>query len=313
MEPKRATNGLVRDADGSFSASYGPFILRTGLQPIFSQNARGGLKLEAFEALIRPFKNGAPASPAQFFSMVQKVDARDVERLCRRLHLANMGAAGPGETLLFLNFDPQLFPSYSEMLSDAEALARDVLEAGLHTQQVVCEITEKEASGRSLLSSLVEALREHHFKIAIDDYGADDSDLERVTLLKPDIVKFDALWVQRYLETTAGFALLRTMVRQFRENGIMTLFEGLEEHWQVAACRELGVRLLQGFVLARPELAQSGSQAAVAAVAEYPEPLEGDVDLETTLPSAGLAQSPRAHVLTRPAPLRRAVFGRRGR
>lgn len=311
MGPERTPNGLFREPDGSFSASYGPFILRTGLQPIFSQNSRGELKLEAFEALVRPFKSDGPVPPPQFFEMVQKPDAAEVERLCRRLHLSNMATARKPEALLFLNFNPQLFRSYSELLAEAEALARDVRSAGLHSAQIVCEIIEKEASSRSLLASLVEALRERHFKIAIDDYGADDSDFERVSVLKPDIVKFDALWVQRFLETQEGFALLRTMVRQFRDNGIMTLFEGLEEHWQVAACRELGVRLLQGFVLARPELAARGTGLR---------PVRVDRD-------AGSAEGMREEIrqVSEPAPSaqvqtafgtatrRRAVFGRRGR
>lgn len=317
MGPERATNGLLRESDQSFSSSYGPFVLRTGFQPIFSQNARGGLKLEAFEALIRPFKNAEPVTPAQFFAMVQRSDATAVERLCRRLHLANMSANRDQGVLLFLNINPQHFPSYPDMLADAEALAREVLDAGLHATQVVCEIVEKEAASRGLLVALVEALREHHFKIAIDDYGADDSDLERLTLLRPDIVKFDGLWVQRFLETPEGFTLLRTMVRQFRDNGIMTLFEGLEEHWQVAACRELGVRLLQGFVLARPQLAASPRDAHALDTGGDREPApeahdteQGPLNLASQIVDDGRARRSR---LGNPPPARRAVFGRRGR
>jgi len=310
MGPERTTNGLFKERDGSFSASYGPFILRTGLQPIFSQNARGGLKLEAFEALIRPVKNGETIAPAQFFPMVQPSDAADVERLCRRLHLANMGTTSAGDPLLFLNFDPKFFPSYPEMLADAEVLARDVREAGLHADRIVCEIIETEASSRAVLGSLVDVLREHHFKIAIDDYGAEDSDFERVSLLKPDIVKFDGPWVQRFLETSEGFALLQTMVRQFRENGIMTLFEGLEEHWQVAACRQLGVRLLQGFVLARPELAPNGSNVHPIAAQTEDETCAAQIEPEEPQPmrSRVVADSPGNSAMRR-----RAVFGRRGR
>jgi EAL domain-containing protein (putative c-di-GMP-specific phosphodiesterase class I) len=39
------------------------------------------------------------------------------------------------------------------------------------------------------------------FKIAVDDFGADDSDIQRVTDLNPDILKFDAEWVRRFTET----------------------------------------------------------------------------------------------------------------
>ncbi len=39
------------------------------------------------------------------------------------------------------------------------------------------------------------------------------------------------------------------------ERGIQPIFEGLEELSQVELCQELGVPLMQGYVLARPEIA----------------------------------------------------------
>ena len=47
--------------------------------------------------------------------------------------------------------------------------------------------------------------------------------------LKPDIVKFDAKWITRLMESGPGFALLAAMVSSFGEQGIHTVFEGIEE------------------------------------------------------------------------------------
>jgi hypothetical protein len=49
-------------------------------------------------------------------------------------------------------------------------------------------------------------------------------------------------------------ALLKLSVQQFIERGITVLFEGLEEEHQITFCNEIGVQLMQGFALARPEI-----------------------------------------------------------
>jgi EAL domain-containing protein (putative c-di-GMP-specific phosphodiesterase class I) len=100
----------------------------------------------------------------------------------------------------------------------------------------------------------VASLRASGFRIAVDDYGADDSDMGRVHALHPDIVKFDAGWLSRLMDSGPGYALLATMVSTFAGEGIRTVFEGIEEDWQVELAEKAGVTMVQGFALARPAL-----------------------------------------------------------
>ena len=304
MASDAGIHGLVREADGSHTAAYGPFLLRSAFQPIYSQSPQGILKLEAYEALIRPSKGREPVPPAQFFSLVEAGDHGQVERLCRRLHVLNAARMEIGSALLFLNFDPASFTDYAETLQEIDHFTRIVREVELSTSQIVCEIIETEASSRQLLRSLTDIFREHNLKVAIDDYGAEQSDFERLVSLRPDIVKFDGLWVNRFMETSEGFALLKVMVRQFRERGIQILFEGLEEHWQIAACRDLGVRLLQGYALARPKIVPAQADAAAQEIEEAAAEDAADAD------ACGLAARRRPAEPTRQ---QRAVFGKRGR
>jgi len=298
--------GLARETNGSYSAAYGPFLLQSAFQPIFSQSASGNLTLEAYEALVRPSRGGAGVPPPQFFSAVEQGDSTSVERLCRRLHVLNAAAAEIGGALVFLNFDPACFTEYTDTLNEIESFSGLLRSIGMSPSQIVCEITEKRAVSLHMLRALTDILREHRFQIAVDDFGADASDSERLAHLKPNIVKFDGNWVARFLETTEGFNLLKVMVRQFRENGIVVLFEGLEEHWQVAACRDLGVRLLQGFALATPQLLKpatplpAGETQGAVAGSDRTSP----VAPAATPPPAGVWNAPRA---------RRATFGRRTR
>src|SRR5690606_5142158 len=50
-----------------------------------------------------------------------------------------------------------------------------------------------------------------------------------------------------------GMGLLKLMVEQFISRGITVLFEGLEEEHQIEFCQNIGVQLMQGYALARPE------------------------------------------------------------
>jgi EAL domain-containing protein (putative c-di-GMP-specific phosphodiesterase class I) len=244
---------IIRETDG-YTAAYGPYTLESAFQPIFRSQANGTLRLEAFEGLVRPRKDVEPVSPGAFFSAVRAEDRATVDAVCRRLHMLNVALLGRRNATLFLNFDPSLFESVADTTAEAARLADLAGKIGLSLRQIVCEITEKRAASAAKLLAITEGFRACGFRIAVDDYGAEESDSSRIDLLKPDIVKFDGEWVLRYMDNPPGIELLRDTARRFRDRGITTLFEGLEHDWQVDLCQELEIDLLQGFALARPEM-----------------------------------------------------------
>lgn len=252
--PGRRESHFLQDDRGFYTTSYGPFVLRSAFQPIFSQNDQGHLTIEAFEALIRAQRDGKPVSPAHFFSLVEKSDALAVDTLCRELHILNMGKLGRKKARLFINFNPGLFDALADLDSEIDQMVDVTIRAGLRPGRIVCEITEQGSGDEEVLHRLVSGLRSRLFKIAVDDFGADDSDSRRVDELNPDVIKFDTAWVRRFTETSAGKGLLKLMVDKFIERGITVLFEGLEEDHQIELCQQIGVQLMQGYALARPEI-----------------------------------------------------------
>ena len=263
---------IIRHDDGTSTGVWGLYTLQSAFQPIFAFK-EGKLSLAAFEGLIRPFRDGEPQSPSTFFSTCPAADRLHIEALTRTLHLLNAAVCLPEDATVFINFDPSIFTDRA--ISDvALREMRLVLhEAGIDPRRVVCEVTEQRSASQETLHSFVAALRANGFRIAVDDYGADDSDIHRIKELKPDIVKFDALWITQLMESGAGFALLTSMVKSFEEQGIRTVFEGIEESWQLELAEKSGASMVQGFVLARPELAptsfrvfEKNRQARVAAI-----------------------------------------------
>ena len=311
--PGRCDPHFLQDDRGFYTTSYGPFVLRSAFQPIFSQDQQGHLTIEAFEALIRPQRTGQHVSPGHFFSMVEQDDAIAVDTLCRELHILNMGRLGRRKARLFINFNPGLFDAVADIDAEVDHMVEVTIKAGLRPGRIVCEITEQGSSDEAVLHRLVDGLRSRLFKIAVDDFGADESDTRRVDDLRPDFIKFDAAWVRRFTETSAGLGLLKLMVEQFIERGITVLFEGLEEEHQVRFCQEIGVQLMQGYALARPEIVPATFDD------RFPEeppqqPLRASGLLRGVLAHGDQAEGPSPAFPQRPAlPRRPASFGKRTR
>jgi EAL domain-containing protein (putative c-di-GMP-specific phosphodiesterase class I) len=239
---------------GTSIGIWGSHTLRTAFQPIFAFKD-GKLGITAFEALIRPFRHDVPVSPHTFLTSIPAPDRLAVETLSRTLHLLNAGACLPDGASLFINFDPSVFVDRAI----ADGALRDMRgllnRNGINPARVVCEVTEQRSASSDTLDNFVAALKANGFRIAVDDFGAEDSDIDRVRALRPDIVKFDAKWITRLMESGPGVGLLTAMVDLFRSQDILTVFEGLEENWQLEYAERAGASMVQGYVLARPELA----------------------------------------------------------
>jgi EAL domain-containing protein (putative c-di-GMP-specific phosphodiesterase class I) len=189
-----------------------------------------------------------------FFRVVPAADRLTVETLTRTLHLLNAGAFLKPPAMLFVNFDPSVFIDRELAAAALRGMRLTLQEVGIDPRRIVCEVTEQRSSSLPMLVAFVTALRDHGFRIAVDDYGAEESDMERVASLRPDIVKFDAKWISRLMGTQAGFGLLRIMVREFSARGSGIVFEGIEDRRQLELAEKAGAEMVQGFALARPML-----------------------------------------------------------
>ncbi len=261
MAPKSIFSSLVREVDGTWSTAYGTFNLKSALQPIFRRTMNGALDIDSFEGLVRPHRNGEPVTPGEFFSLVAPEDIENIDSILRTIHILNTGRLNRSRARVFVNFHPGLFQTPAKMRQEVERMRLTAHEAGMTADRIVCEISEKKVSDTQMVADFAYHMHDIGFRVALDDYGAGDSDIERVKLIKPDYVKFEAGWVRDFMQNSAGAALLRVIVSQFRDDGIEPVFEGLETGRQVDICEDLGVLLMQGYVLAKPELAPTSFDA----------------------------------------------------
>lgn len=239
--------------DGAYVAVWGRYLLRSAYQPILSLKS-DPMDVAAFEGLLRPFEAERAATPAEFFGSIAAKDRHAVEALTRTLHVLNAPRHVGSDALLFINFDPSVLIDRAITDIALRDLRLALHQAGIEPGRVVCELTEARSGSEEALHEFVRALKAHGFQIAIDDFGADESDLSRVKVLQPHVVKFDGGWMAELADTSAGVGLLASLVERFHAAGVTTVFEGIEETSQLDVARHCGADLAQGFALARPTL-----------------------------------------------------------
>lgn len=301
MRERSIFSNLVRQPDGAFGAAYGPFLLQSALQPIFSERPDGRLQIAAFKGLIRANAGDMPCSPAEFFARVPEEERTAVDGLCRSLHILNAGALGRREAALIINFHAGLYTTPQAIRQEVEWLRLAAHEAGLPPARIACEIREHPQDELDMLASFAARLHGAGFAIAIDNYMGEDRDLARLERLKPQFVTFDTAWLRSFAENSAGLALLRVVIGQFAHKGIRAIVGGIEEPEMIALCRDMGGPLMQGYLLARPEPAPTSFNLT------FP---EGD-DVPVQAPAAASATAGSAPVENRATrPVRQ--FGRRG-
>ncbi|WVM89177.1 EAL domain-containing protein [Halopseudomonas pachastrellae] len=113
-------------------------------------------------------------------------------------------------------------------------------EMGIASDQVVFEITELQGSIEQL-REVVQRYRAAGIRIAIDDFGAGYSMLDRVLALEPDILKLD---IQLFRQAAAGNGnsgdFVRALALMAEKSGCWIIAEGVEDRAGAALCA--GVR-----------------------------------------------------------------------
>ena len=101
------------------------------------------------------------------------------------------------------------------------------------------------------------ALRQRGFLVVLDDVGAGHSNLDRIPLIRPDIIKIDRSLITGVDADFYKQETFKSLVSLSRRIGALVVAEGIETEREAVAALELGADLLQGYFLGRP---QAGGQ-----------------------------------------------------
>ncbi len=193
---------------------------------------------------------------------------RDLEALARRRTFESM-TDWPAGAMLFLNNSPEVFTDDTFFLT----LSNELTAAGepLPTRHVVLEVTERTSTPIfANLSAQMLYLREMGFQVALDDVGAGDSGLNRITSMRPNWLKLDRELIKDLDLDPFKQNLIRFFTRFAKLTSIRVIAEGIERESELGTLMELGLSHGQGFFLgkprATPEEAPPGPRECIARI-----------------------------------------------
>lgn len=229
--------------------------LSSVFQPIFDLEQSAPL---GYEALLRAFdkKGGAITPPAAFHQAEVAERLVKFDRLCRTLHTLNYLNMGIRNSLLFLSVHPELLVAVN---SHGKVFEHVLHQHDVPTNEVVIEIHESAVSDEKLLAAAIANYRERGYKIAIDDFGKEHSNLDRLWTLSPEYVKLDGGIIQQSVVNQRLQRILPKLVEIIRDLGANVIIEGVETQEQLELARFSGVHLIQGYLLGRPATAATWS------------------------------------------------------
>lgn len=204
------------------------------------------------EALVRGRDSaGTALAPGTLFAeAAQRGGILALDRQCREAAFEAYEAAGPERPdVLFVNLTSSLLDDPS---SSDDYLLEQVHRWGMRPDRIAIEVVESGVRSMDTLRSFAERYRRRGFLIALDDFGASHSNLERLVELKPDVVKIDRNLVSGVHDNHYKRAVVEAISGLCHSFGAISLAEGVEHSEELECLTSLGCDLFQGYLLARP-------------------------------------------------------------
>jgi EAL domain-containing protein (putative c-di-GMP-specific phosphodiesterase class I) len=237
--------------------------ITTDFQPIFSVRQKCVVGMEALARGISA--EGRVVAPDTLFAMASAEGVRvELEEVCRRTAIRGFSNlhARPDELLLFLNLDLLAVACHESIPSDLLAMVRA---AGLLPRNVAVEFLEARLEEVARFGALAAELRQLGFLVVLDDVGAGHSNLDRIPLFRPHVIKVDRSLISGVRDDFYKQETLKSLVSLSRRIGALVVAEGIETEAEAISALELGADLLQGFFLSRPQPATAFDDGVRAA------------------------------------------------
>jgi len=208
-------------------------------------------KIFAFEALTRAFDdNGSIISPLFLFDQaIQEGSANILDSYVRILALEKFTKYHKKDKniLLFLNFESSFIES-----DQYHTFIDDVKKFNINPSSIVLEIKEDEIQDNNAIKKFVNLYRKNEFIIAIDDFGTGYSGFDRLSLIKPDIVKIDKSIMYNIDKNFINSEILRAVSNMCHKIGALVLAEGVEKKEEILNAMSKDIDIFQGFYFSKP-------------------------------------------------------------
>ncbi|MGP6427694.1 bifunctional diguanylate cyclase/phosphodiesterase [Pseudomonas pharyngis] len=222
--------------------------LHSLFQPIICLSER---RILGYEALTRGPSNSPLHSPIALFAVARQAGRlSELEIACRQSACRRFNEQQlPGK--LFLNVSPESLLEAAHQPGRTLQLLQDF---GIPPSQVVIELTEQTPiDDFQLLQTALHHYRAMGFSIALDDLGAGYSSLRLWSELRPDYVKIDRHFIDGIHQDALKREFVGSILQIAKASRAQVIAEGIELSEELAVLTEMGVDLVQGYLLGRPQ------------------------------------------------------------
>ncbi|KAB2522098.1 GGDEF domain-containing protein [Pseudomonas sp. GXM4] len=217
-------------------------------QPIICLSER---RILGYEALTRGPSNSPLHSPIALFAVARQAGRlSELEIACRQSACRRFNEQQlPGK--LFLNVSPESLLEAAHQPGRTLQLLQDL---GIAPSQVVIELTEQTPiDDFQLLQTALHHYRAMGFSIALDDLGAGYSSLRLWSELRPDYVKIDRHFIDGIHQDALKREFVGSILQIAKASRAQVIAEGIELPEELAVLTEMGIDLVQGYLLGRPQ------------------------------------------------------------
>jgi EAL domain-containing protein (putative c-di-GMP-specific phosphodiesterase class I) len=230
------------------------YILKPGalspmFQPIFEVETNGR-KLHSLECLMRgPRGTSVERADILFAYVRRKGEEIAVDRACVRTAL-EAAATLPSEPRFSVNVHASTlgrdmgFVSYLKGLAETHRIAVPRL-----TVELIEHAPCWDVAG---IWRALDELRSVGMRLAVDDVGAGQSNYNMILDCCPDALKIDAYVVKGCHADRYRRAVLESITTLAGKFGSQVIAEGIEQTSDLEVLLELGINVVQGYMLARP-------------------------------------------------------------
>lgn len=213
----------------------------------------GNCSMVGAEALIRyQDENGVIITPDKFIPILEntyligKIDYYVFEEVCKILSswkkkedkLVTISSNFSRVTFMDDNFVKKIIA-----ITDSYNIQRGILEI---------EITETASfTNYDTLIARINEIRSAGFKVSIDDFGIENSNLALLSLIQCDILKIDREFVKDISVNKKAQAIVKMVSDMCKEMKIQLVAEGLEDVQQLETLSYFGVEVVQGYLFSK--------------------------------------------------------------
>lgn len=228
------------------------------VQPIWNTKTR---EIAGVEALIRWRRSDGSFIPPDLFvehlpAVMRDPEIRKITVPLRHDLIAHMASTARDADFQskYVSFNFSLeevsFPGAAKKIYEDFGSA-----LGSHSYGVVIEISERSISTRmdtQALAGELQALREYGFRIALDDFGIEASNIHRLLSFPIDIVKLDRSLIENITSDQRQRKVAYSLILMLKGLGVSIVAEGVETETQAQILRGMGNDVHQGFLYHRP-------------------------------------------------------------